>query len=78
MYMLINYCLIEGWPVLVPSRYAGENVQELIEGDIVGEYNLLHGGGNSEVFIESNVYTFLKDGSIKEKAVLGNLLPHII
>ena len=57
----------EGWPVLAPSRYAGESLQELLEGDVIGEYNLLlHTGGNSDGFAESNIYTFLKDGTIKE------------
>lgn len=56
-----------GWPVMVPSRYAGESLQEVDKKLIAGKYNILmHSGQNSLAFSESVEYTLEKDGTIKE------------
>lgn len=69
----------EGWPVLSPSRYAGESLQELKKGDLVGSYDLvLHTGGNNEGFASSNVYTFNSDGTIEEGGTWEFIGPHYI
>ena len=65
--MMANQLLFnkEGWPVLSPSRYAGETSKSIKRGDIIGDYDIIiHSGGNNQEFITSNTYSFNFDGSI--------------
>lgn len=69
----------DGWPVLVPARYAGETLQIIHESNIPGKYNvLLHSGGNSEAFVAPSVYTLLKNGEIEEGGTWEFVGPYYI
>jgi arabinan endo-1,5-alpha-L-arabinosidase len=54
-----------GWPVLAPNRYAGEELQTISMVQASREYDvLIHTGGDSEGFATSVTYMFNQNGEI--------------
>jgi arabinan endo-1,5-alpha-L-arabinosidase len=62
----------DGWPVMAPNRYAGENLGCVSAASIVGEYDVVvHTPiGNSVNFVNSVAYTFNANGEVRQ----GNTL----
>jgi arabinan endo-1,5-alpha-L-arabinosidase len=55
----------DGWPVLAPNRYAGENAARVTLEAGGGEYDvLMHSSGNTAAFNTSTAYTLGGDGVI--------------
>lgn len=64
----------DGWPLMAPNRYAGEELQTITMQQAAKEYEvLIHTGGDSEGFATSVTYTFSQNGDIigAEKDVIG-------
>lgn len=56
---------INGWPLLVPHHYAGENLQKITMEQVSVNYDvLIHTGGDSASFAQSVNFRFRKDGNI--------------
>lgn len=59
----------EGWPVLSPAAYTGEERGLVTAEQIAGEYDVVvHTSGTSKAFVDSVRYTFGQDGTIKDAA----------
>ncbi|MFW5985450.1 MAG: glycoside hydrolase family 43 protein [Halanaerobiaceae bacterium] len=55
----------EGWPVIMPHRYAGESVESYTENEITGDYQYINHGTEITAEIRESVEISLKeDGSI--------------
>lgn len=66
--MLMN---TEGWPVVMPHRYAGETVRSYDLDEIVGKYQYVnHGKGTTHIVTNSTLIELTRDGQITG-AVLG-------
>ncbi|HOE53529.1 MAG: glycoside hydrolase family 43 protein [Bacilli bacterium] len=54
-----------GWPVLAPNRYAGEELQVITMAQASKDYDvLIHTGGDSEGFATSVTYKFSQNGDL--------------
>ncbi len=59
----------DGWPVLSPNRYAGEELGRIDADDVAGKYDLiLHSEGITTEIVASEEYTFMADGSVMKSA----------
>lgn len=56
----------EGWPVLSPTAYAGEEKGLVTAEQIAGDYDVVvHTSGTDKAFVDSVRYTFGSDGTVK-------------
>lgn len=57
----------DGWPLLTPCRYTGEEARSFTASDVAGTYDLLFFYNTSSATFEQSVeYTFNKDGTVTQ------------
>lgn len=56
----------EGWPVVSPERYAGEKLQEIPENLLIGDWDYISIGDNTNNMMQAEKLTLLPGGQLAE------------